>query len=104
MTFQESIRTCFQKYFDFQGAGTRSEYWWFVLFIIVFGFALAVVSHLLSGIFSLVTIVPAIAAATRRLHDTNRSGRWQLIVLVPVVGMLALAYLLVQEGDTSVTS
>lgn len=50
MTFQESIQTCFGKYFGFEGEATRSEYWWFVLFIIVAGFALAIVSRLLSGI------------------------------------------------------
>jgi len=99
MTFSESVQTCFAKYFDFDGDASRSEYWWFVLFIIVVGFALAAVSRTLSGIFSLLTIVPAIAAATRRLHDTNRSGWWQLIALVPVIGTLVLAYFLVQEGD-----
>jgi len=100
LTFQESIRTCLTKYFDFDGDASRSEYWWFVLFIIVVGFALAAVSRHLSGMFSLLTIVPAISAATRRLHDTNRSGWWQLIALFTVIGTLVLAYFLVQEGDT----
>jgi len=99
MTFQESIRTCFAKYVDFEGEATRSEYWWFVLFIVGVGFALAIVSRFLSGIFSLVTLIPAISAATRRLHDTNRSGWWQLLVLVPVIGTLVLVFFLVQEGD-----
>jgi len=99
MTFQESIRTCFAKYVDFEGEATRSEYWWFVFFIVVGGFALAIVSRFLSGIFSLVTLIPAISAATRRLHDTNRSGWWQLLVLVPVIGTLVLVFFLVQEGD-----
>ena len=98
MTFQESVRTCFAKYFAFEGEATRSEYWWFVLFIVGVGFALAVVSRFLSGVFSLLTIIPAISAATRRLHDTNRSGWWQLLVFVPVFGTLVLAYFLVQEG------
>jgi len=99
MTFQESVRTCFAKYFDFSGDAARSEYWWFVLFIVVVGFALAAVSRTLSGIFSLLTVIPAISAATRRLHDTNRSGWWQLIAFFPVIGTLVLAYFLVQEGD-----
>ena len=99
MTFQESIRTCFAKYVYFEGEATRSEYWWFVLFIVVGGFALAIVSRFLSGVFSLVTLIPAISAATRRLHDTNRSGWWQLLVLVPVIGTLVLVFFLVQEGD-----
>jgi len=74
MTFSESVQTCFAKYFDFDGDASRSEYWWFVLFIVVVGFALAAVSRTLSGIFSLLTVIPAISAATRRLHDTNRGG------------------------------
>ena len=90
MTFQDSVRTCFTKSVDFEGEATRSEYWWFVFFIVVGGFALAIVSRFVSGIFSLVTLIPAISAATRRLHDTNRSGWWQLLVLV---------FFLVQEGD-----
>jgi uncharacterized membrane protein YhaH (DUF805 family) len=48
--------------------------------------------------FSLAVLVPFIAVAIRRLHDTNRSGWWLLIWLVPVVGWLALVFLLVQEG------
>ena len=100
MTFQELVQTCFSKYFDFDGDALRSEYLWFVLFIVVVGFALAVVSHLLSGIFSLVTVIPAISAATRRLHDSNRSGWRQLLVFVPFIGALVLAYFLVEPGDS----
>lgn len=103
MTFQESVRTCFAKYFDFEGDATRSEYWWFVLLIVVVGFTLAILSRFLSGVFSLLTIIPAISAATRRLHDTNRTGWWQLLVFVPIIGTLVLAYFLVQEGDLRAT-
>ena len=81
----------------------RSEYWWFVLFIVGVGFTLAILSRFLSGVFSLLTIIPAISAATRRLHDTNRSGWWQLLALFPVIGTLVLAYFLVQEGDLRAT-
>jgi len=103
VTFQESVRTCFAKYFDFEGDATRSEYWWFVLLIVVVGFTLAILSRFLSGVFSLLTIIPAISAATRRLHDTNRTGWWQLLVFVPIIGTLVLAYFLVQEGDLRAT-
>lgn len=103
MTFQESVRTCFAKYVDFDGEATRSEYWWFVLFIVVGGFALALVSRFASGFFSLVTIIPAISAATRRLHDTNRSGWWQLLALFPIIGTIVLAFFLVQKGDLRAT-
>lgn len=98
MTFQESIKICFSKYADFNGRASRSEYWWFFLFIILISAAASVVSPKLSGLFSLATLLPSIAAATRRLHDTNRTGWWQLIVLVPLIGIIVLFVFLAQEG------
>jgi uncharacterized membrane protein YhaH (DUF805 family) len=98
MTLQESVRVCLTKYADFQGRATRSEYWWFFLFIILVSAATALVSDKLSGLFSLAVLVPSIAAASRRLHDTQRSGWWQLISLVPVIGVIVLIVFLAQEG------
>ena len=98
MNFQESVKVCLTKYADFGGRATRSEYWWFFLFIVLASLALSMVSNTLSALFSLATFVPSIAAATRRLHDTNRSGWWQLIALVPVVGLIVLIVFLAQEG------
>nr|WP_295769502.1 DUF805 domain-containing protein [Rhodoferax sp.] len=98
MTFQESVKVCFSKYVDFGGRATRSEYWWFFLFIVLVSLAASLVSNMLSGLFSLATLLPSIAAATRRLHDTNRSGWWQLIALVPVIGWIVLIVFLAQEG------
>jgi uncharacterized membrane protein YhaH (DUF805 family) len=99
MEFQEAVRVCFAKYFDFEGEASRPEFWWFFLFVGVVSFALAAVSNKLSGLFSLAVLVPFIAVTVRRLHDTNRSGWWVLIWFVPVVGWLILVFLLVQEGD-----
>ena len=98
MTFQESIKVCFSKYFDFKGRAVRSEYWWFALFIFLASLVLSMISNVLSGLFSLGVLLPSIAAATRRLHDTDRSGWWQLIVLVPVIGFIVLIVFLAQEG------
>lgn len=104
MTFQESIKVCFSKYADFTGRASRSEYWWFVLFLMLVSVALSYVSPTASALFSIGTLLPAIAAATRRLHDTNRSGWWQLIVLVPLVGTIILIVFLAQEGKADVAS
>ena len=98
MTFQESIRVCFSKYADFSGRADRSEYWWFVLFIIIVSLATSMLSSVLSGLFSLGTLLPSIAVATRRLHDTDRSGWWQLILFIPVIGAIVLIVLLAQES------
>ena len=54
------------------------------------------VGSVLSGLFSLGTLLPSIAAATRRLHDTNRSGWWQLILIVPMIGAIVLIVFLAQ--------
>jgi len=98
MTFTESISTCFNKYATFDGTASRSEYWWFMLFLFLASAAANVISETLGVLFTLATILPSIAAACRRLHDTDRSGWWQLIVLVPVVGWIVLIVFLVQEG------
>ena len=99
MGLQEAVRTCFAKYFDFEGEASRPEFWWFFLFVGVVNFALAVVSHTLSGVFGLVIFVPLLAVTVRRLHDANRSGWWLLSWFVPIVGWIVLVFLLVQEGD-----
>lgn len=98
MTFQESIQVCFKKYADFSGSATRSEYWWFVLFMFLGSAVLSIFSEALSSIFLLAALLPSIAAATRRLHDTGRSGWWQLICFIPVVGAIVLIVFLAQEG------
>ena len=100
MTFQDSVKVCFSKYADFAGCATRPEYWWFFRFILLVNLGLSLFSNALSGLFSLATVVPSIAAAARRLHDTNRSGWWQLIVFLPVVGMVVLIVFLAQDGKS----
>jgi uncharacterized membrane protein YhaH (DUF805 family) len=97
MTFQEAIRVCLSKYADFNGRAARSEYWWFVLFVFLGSLAASMVSSVLGGLFSLGTLLPSLAAATRRLHDTNRSGWWQLIVLIPLIGFIVLIVFLAQD-------
>lgn len=98
MNFQDSINTCFKKYADFKGTAKRSEYWWFALFIVIASIAASIISPTISILFSLATLLPSLAAATRRLHDTDRSGWWQLIWFVPLVGWIVLIVFLAQEG------
>lgn len=100
MTFQESIRVCFSKYVEFTGRAGRPEYWWFMLFIVVVSVVLSMVSNTVSAVFSLATLLPSISAATRRLHDTGRSGWWQLIAFVPIIGWIVLIVFLAKEGTS----
>lgn len=98
MTFQESIRVCLSKYADFSGTASRAEYWWFVLFLGLAGAVAYEVARTYATIFFLVTLLPLLAAGTRRLQDTGRSGWWQLFGFVPAAGIIVLVVLLVQEG------
>ena len=100
MTFSESIQACFSKYADFNGRAKRSEYWWFALFIFLVSLGLGIVSDIVSALFSLATLLPSLAVGARRLHDTKRSGWWQLLWLLPVIGWIVVIVFLVQEGST----
>ena len=98
MTFIESVQTCFQKYAVFDGTARRSEYWWFALFYFIANVVLGEISTTLAAVFALATLIPSIAVATRRLHDTDRSGWWQLISLIPLVGIIILIVFLAQDS------
>ncbi len=97
MDFQTAVKSCFQKYAMFDGRARRSEYWWFMLFLIGVSFVLNMVSNMLGMIFSLATLVPSLAAAARRLHDTERSGWWQLIGIT-IIGLIPLLSWLASPG------
>jgi uncharacterized membrane protein YhaH (DUF805 family) len=98
MTFLESIKTCFSKYATFDGTASRSEYWWFFLFLFLASVFFGVFSEKLQLAFNLLTLLPSLAAATRRLHDTDRSGWWQLLYLIPLIGWIVLIVFLAQES------
>lgn len=94
----------FKQYADFSGRATRKQYWMFILFYLIFYIVLAVIDGMLGTmflafIFSLVLLVPSISIAARRLHDTGRTGWWQLIALVPLIGAIVLIVFLVMESQ-----
>jgi uncharacterized membrane protein YhaH (DUF805 family) len=97
MTFYEAITSCFTKYADFNGRAKRSEYWWFFLFILLASAGAAVIDTTLCYLFSIATCLPLLAVGARRLHDTNRSGWWQLLYLVPL-GFIVVLIFLAQES------
>ena len=107
MTFTAAIKSAFANYAVFDGRATRSEYWWFYLFVFIINIVLEVaaelagdgdfVASLVSLAFSLAILVPSLALAARRLHDVNRSGWWQLIGLT-IIGLIPLIYWLVKKG------
>ena len=100
MTFFESIRVCFIKYADFSGKATRPEFWWFALFITLVASALTYLSESLVSIFLIVTLLPLLAAGTRRLNDVGKSPWLQLYLLVPVAGIFIVGMYWAQTSQT----
>jgi uncharacterized membrane protein YhaH (DUF805 family) len=96
-----------KKYAEFNGRARRTEYWMFVLFNLLAYVVLGIVERIihvqmiLTTIYSLAVLVPALAVSVRRLHDTNRSGWWLLVALIPLVGAIVLLVFGVQEGQAS---
>lgn len=93
----------FRNFANFSGRATRTQYWMFILFYMLAYIGLSVIDALLgtfvlAGIFSLVMLIPAISYATRRLHDTGRTGWWQLIAFIPLIGAIVLLIFLVQKS------
>jgi len=100
-----------KKYATFEGRARRAEYWYFMLFYFLAVIALAIVDGiagtfseeagmgLFSGLFMLATILPSLAVTVRRLHDTDRSGWWVLINLVPFLGVLVLLVFTVLDSQ-----
>ena len=117
VSFQNAVGLGFQHYFDFKGRSTRSEYWWWLLFVVLAGIALTIVDMgigtfnyesgdgLLSGLFKLATLIPGLALGARRLHDINKSAWWLLMwlsflliipMIIPVIVLLVWA---ARQGD-----
>ncbi len=112
MTFSDSVKTCLSKYTTWQGRASRSEFWFFYLFMLVCLAVAAAIDHLLGTTFKfdnpangaevsigygyvyalvgLGLMLPQLAVMVRRLHDTGRSGWWYWIILIPLIGAILL--------------
>lgn len=93
-----------KKYALFTGRARRTEYWYFVLANVLIGVGLAIVDAIIrkitgigfglfGSVYALAVLVPGIAVSIRRLHDTDRSGWWLLLALVPLVGLVLLIFM-----------
>jgi uncharacterized membrane protein YhaH (DUF805 family) len=107
MNFTTAVSTCLSKYATFSGRATRSEFWWFYLFTVLLGWGATVVGAtlvdggaFLGNVISLIFLIPTFAAGSRRLHDTGRSGWWQLLVIT-VIGILLLIIWFAMDSEKS---
>jgi uncharacterized membrane protein YhaH (DUF805 family) len=107
-----------KQYADFSGRARRTEFWMFVLINFLVSIVLGIIDSLigtatvvggsgmvsfspglLGGIYSLAVLVPSLAVGCRRLHDTDRSGWWQLIAVIPLIGAIVLIVFWAQDGQ-----
>jgi uncharacterized membrane protein YhaH (DUF805 family) len=114
-TIGESFIRFWKKYAVFKGRASRGEFWWWVLCNVIIVFAIALVfgvlgmiagqsasfvtlriSRVITGLWSLATLVPNLALSVRRMHDTNRSG-WPIAVCY---GVMLVGYVLTFVGAT----
>ena len=99
------VKLGFKRYFDFKGRSSRSEYWWWFLFITVISTITRAIDSgalgadpggagelpgLLNSVWGLAVLIPSIAVSVRRLHDINRSGWWMLLHFGFGVGSIVL--------------
>ena len=100
MNFIESIQTCYKKTFNFKDRASKSEFWWFYLYDgiiqvasemtlktdpndnLIYSDGIIALGLILTILF-FINVIPAAAVGVRRLHDTNRSGWWYLLFLIP---------------------
>lgn len=123
VTFGESIKTCFQKYANFNGRASRSEYWWWQLFAYLVSWAASYMGlaifggnieqfvmtenftyfpwamYSFSGLVSIAMFLPNLSVAVRRLHDTGHSGWWVLLNFVFCIGWVILLVWYVQPSQ-----
>jgi uncharacterized membrane protein YhaH (DUF805 family) len=107
MNFAQAIKSGFSHYVTFSGRAFRSEYWFWALFVAIGMAVTAVLDSEIFGyhpgpspiktLFEVVTLLPSLAVAARRLHDTDRTA-WWLLLLLTLIGVIALIVWYCEEG------
>jgi len=100
-SFVDAIKKGFKGYVVWNARSTRSEYWWWTLFVFIVSILAAAIEGFtispdnfglgpISTVVNLVLFLPGLSVFIRRLHDTDRTGWWFWIALVPLVGLIVL--------------
>jgi len=112
MTFTNAIKSGFNNYVNFNGRATRSEYWYWYLFLCLLSICTTLIDTVAfpysmwsptSSIAGIVTLLPGFSVTVRRLHDTNRSGWWTLLPIT-VIGIFVLLYWMIKKSDQAENS
>jgi uncharacterized membrane protein YhaH (DUF805 family) len=95
MSFGQAISSGFSNYVNFSDRACRSEYWFWILFIIVAEIVTSIIDFaiglgVVTALFGLATVLPNIAVVIRRLHDLDRTGWWIFLGLIPLIGAIIL--------------
>lgn len=107
MKFDEAIRSGFRNYFSYAGRASRSEYWYWTLFVALGSLITATGDvYILNDIdlmpinltFLVITFLPGLSVSIRRLHDVGKSG-WWLLMGLSIVGIIPLLFWSVKQGD-----
>ncbi len=108
MTFVQAIQNGFKNYVQFNGRARRSEYWWWVLFVALIALIPDVmmqgemargapgIGASLYGLVMLATFLPSLGLVVRRLHDTNHSGWWYLLIFTGIGALLILYWVIIK--------
>lgn len=100
LTFVQAIQSAFNKYCDFNGRASRSEYWWWALFTFLVGCVCgAIGNQWLTGIVNLALLLPGLGLCVRRLHDISKSGWWVFLAFIPLVGAIILIVWFCKPSD-----
>jgi uncharacterized membrane protein YhaH (DUF805 family) len=105
VTFSEAIKSGFDHYVTFSGRASRAAYWWWFLFVILVEIAANIIDAIFGsyplfiGIVGLGLLLPGLSVSIRRLHDTNRTGWWVLISIIPIIGFIVLLIFYLQQSD-----
>ncbi len=86
----EAITSVLRNYANFNGRAQRSEFWWFTLIVGLFYIVALSVDNVIFLLLALALVLSSLAVTCRRLHDTGKSGWFQLLNLVPLGGIVVL--------------
>ena len=112
MTFTSAIKSGFNNYVTFKGRASRSEFWYWTLFLVLLSMCTTLID--IAAFFSsawsptgtittIITLLPSYTMSVRRLHDVNRSGWWNLIALTGI-GIFVLLYWTIKNSDQAENS